>query len=360
MVQADFATRLESVLIAPDATIAQAVRQLEDAGTRALLVADADRRLRALLTDGDVRRAILADVPFDRPCISIANEKPIVARATVTRREALEIMDRGRDDFLINELPVVNDDGSVVGLLLRSDLDAGYLPELSAVIMAGGYGKRLMPLTEHTPKPMLPVGDRPLLERTIDRLRESGVQRVAISTHHLAERIIDHFGDGAAHGVELGYISEDQPLGTAGALRLLENVHDPMVVINGDVLTGVDFRGMLAYHREHGAALTVGVRRCELQIPYGVLECDGPHIRGVCEKPRQSFLINAGVYLVEPSALESIPEGRRFDMTDLMAALIAEGKRVVSFPIVEYWLDIGQPADYEQAQVDIRLARLER
>jgi Nucleoside-diphosphate-sugar pyrophosphorylase involved in lipopolysaccharide biosynthesis/translation initiation factor 2B, gamma/epsilon subunits (eIF-2Bgamma/eIF-2Bepsilon) len=360
MVQADFATRLENVLISPDATIAQAVRQLESAGTRALLVADEERQLCALLTDGDVRRAILADVPFDRPCVSIGNPTPITAGPDVTRGEALEIMDRGREDFLVNELPVVNDDGSIVGLLLRSDLDAGYLPELSAVIMAGGFGKRLMPLTENVPKPMLPVGDRPLLERTIDRLREAGVQRVAISTHHLADRIIDHFGNGAAHGVELGYLSEDQPLGTAGALRLLEDVRAPMVVINGDVLTGVDFRGMLAYHREHDAAVTVGVRRCELQIPYGVLECEGPLIRGVSEKPRQSFLINAGVYLIEPSALGSIPEGRRFDMTDLMAALIAEGKRVVSFPIMEYWLDIGQPADYEQAQVDIRMARLER
>ncbi|HEY9450011.1 MAG TPA: sugar phosphate nucleotidyltransferase, partial [Gemmatimonadaceae bacterium] len=186
------------------------------------------------------------------------------------------------------------------------------------------------------------------------------IQRVAISTHHLANRIIDHFGDGAAHGVEMGYISEDQPLGTAGALRLLGDVHDPMVVINGDVLTGVDFRGMLAYHREHDAALTVGVRRCEIQIPYGVLECDGPLIRGVREKPRQSFLINAGVYLLEPTVLATIPAGRRFDMTDLIAALIAAGERVVSFPIMEYWLDIGQPSDYEQAQVDIRMARLER
>jgi dTDP-glucose pyrophosphorylase/CBS domain-containing protein len=360
MVLGDFATRLESVVISPSATIADAIRQLENAGTRALLVCDEELRLLALLTDGDVRRAILADVPFDRQCITIANPDPMIAHADVTRREALEMMGRGSVDSVVNELPVVNDDGSVLGLLVRSDLDAGDLPELSAVIMAGGFGKRLMPLTEHVPKPMLPVGDRPLLERTIDRLRDAGVHRVAISTHHLANRIIDHFGNGAAHGVEVGYLSEDQPLGTAGALRLLGDVREPMVVINGDVLTGVDFRGMLAYHREHDAAVTVGVRRCELQIPYGVLDCDGPLIRGVCEKPRQSFLINAGVYLVEPTALASIPEGRRFDMTDLMAALIAEGKRVVSFPIMEYWLDIGQPSDYEQAQVDIRMARLER
>lgn len=360
MIQADFTTRLESVLISPDATIADAIRQLDSAGTRALLVCDEDRRLCALLTDGDVRRAILADVPFDRSCSTIAKTDPLIASADVTQREALEIMDHGRDDFVVNELPVVNEDGGVVGLLLRSDLDASDLPDLSAVIMAGGFGKRLMPLTEHVPKPMLPVGDRPLLERTIGRLREAGVQRVAISTHHLANRIMDHFGDGKAHGVDVGYLSEDQPLGTAGALRLLGDVREPMVVINGDVLTGVDFRGMLAYHREHGAAMTVGVRRCELQIPYGVLKCDGPLISGVCEKPRQSFLINAGVYLVEPAALASIPEGRRFDMTDLISALIAEGKQVVSFPIVEYWLDIGQPSDYEQAQVDIRMARLER
>ena len=348
--------RFAQILVGPDATIRRAIEAI-DAGTGAhlALVVDAERRLLGTVTDGDVRRALLHGADLDAPVATIAHGEPVTTAPGAGEDELHALMER----HSVEQIPIV-EEGRVVDVALLRDLAEHAWSDHHVVLVAGGEGRRLRPLTEHVPKPMLPVGDRPLLERTIDRLRDAGVHRVAISTHHLADRIIDHFGNGAAHGVEVGYLSEDQPLGTAGALRLLGDVRDPMVVINGDVLTGVDFRGMLAYHREHGAAVTVGVRRCELQIPYGVLECDGPLIRGVCEKPRQSFLINAGVYLVEPTSLASIPEGRRFDMTDLMMALIAEGKRVVSFPIVEYWLDIGQPSDYEQAQVDIRMARLER
>jgi dTDP-glucose pyrophosphorylase/CBS domain-containing protein len=359
MLPADAARRLESAIIRPEASIAEAIAQLEHAGTGALLLCDPDRHLRGVLTDGDVRRAILANIPFERPCLEIANTNPVVAPADVSPAEALELMDHARE-FVLNHLPLLSHDGVVVGFLLRSDLSTPELLPLSAVIMAGGFGKRLLPLTEHTPKPMLPVGGRPLLERTIGRLRNAGIARVAITTHHLADRITTHFGDGREFGVELNYVAEDSPLGTAGALRLLGEMQEPMLVINGDILTGLSFRDMLAFHRRHGAEMTVGVRRCDVEIPYGVLECDGPFVRGVREKPKTSVLINAGVYLLEPTVRRLIPDDRRFDMTDLMQRLLEERRRVVSFPIVEYWLDIGQRADYEQAQQDIRVVGLER
>lgn len=358
MLPADHLGRLESVLIAPEATIAEAVERLERAGTGALLVCDGERRLIGLLTDGDVRRAIIAGVPFDRACAEVAKREPIVAPADVTPAEALELMDRARE-FVINHLPIVNAGGGVVGLLLRSDLVTQARLPLSAVIMAGGFGKRLLPLTEDTPKPMLRVGDRPLLERTIGKLRSAGIARVAITTHHLAERITDHFGDGSGFGVELSYVAEDSPLGTAGALRLLGEPSEPVLVINGDILTGISYTDMLRFHRDTHADMTVGVRRCDVEIPYGVLETDGAYIRGVTEKPRSSFLINAGIYLLEPAVHRLIPDGRRFDMTDLIQRLIDEGKRVASFPIVEYWLDIGQRSDYEQAQLDIEVAGID-
>ncbi len=352
------ASRLASVLISPDATLAQAMARLDTAGTGALVLAGDDRKLCGLVTDGDIRRAILARLPLEQACHTVATRRPVAAAPGVTPGEALHLMDHAHGTF-VNSLPVV-DNGFVVGLLLRKDIVTDPQPALAAVIMAGGYGTRLLPLTERVPKPMLPVGDRPLLERTVARLREAGIRRVAIATHHLAEQISDHFGDGQAYGVDVEYVSEQEPLGTAGALRLVGADDTPLLVINGDILTGARFDLMLDYHRRHGADLTVGVRRCELQIPYGVIECAGGGARvvSVREKPRSHFLINAGVYLVEPAARRCIPADRRFDMTDLIGLLLEQGRSVVSFPITEYWLDIGQPADYEQAHADLQRARV--
>jgi len=351
------AARLAAVLISPDATIDTAMARLDAAGTGALVLAGDDRRLCGLVTDGDIRRAILARIPLDQPCHRVATRHPVVTTPHVSAVEALHLMDHAHGTF-VNSLPVVQGDGAVVGLLLRKDIGSDAQPPLAAVIMAGGYGTRLLPLTECTPKPMLPVGDRPLLERTVARLRDAGIRRVVIATHHLARQITDHFGDGHAYGVELDYLTEDEPLGTAGALRLVSAHDTPLLVINGDILTGARFDLMLEYHRRHGAELTVGVRRCELQVPYGVIECRGTQVVGVREKPRSHFLINAGVYLVEPSARRSIPAGERFDMTDLIARLLEQRRSVVSFPITEYWLDIGQPADYEQAHADLERAKV--
>jgi NDP-sugar pyrophosphorylase family protein len=177
---------------------------------------------------------------------------------------------------------------------------------------------------------------------------------VNVSTHYLADKISDHFGNGQAFDVDINYVHEDRPLGTAGGLKLMEVPDETLLVINGDIVTDVDFRSMLAYHREHGAAATVGVCRYDLQVPYGVIECDGSRIRKVQEKPVLNFLVNAGIYLLEPVVYRFIPKGDRFDMTDLIERLVEKGRHVVSFPIVEQWLDIGRKDDYEQAQKIVR------
>ena len=171
-----------------------------------------------------------------------------------------------------------------------------------------------------------------------------------MTAHHKLAKIVDHFGDGAAFGVQMGYVTEDRPLGTAGGLGLMTPPEETTLVINGDILTQVDFRAMLAYHREHRAELTVAVGQYDLQVPYGVVECDGAAVQRLTEKPRMRFFVNAGIYLLEPSVYALIPKGRRCDMTELIAQLLAERRVVVSFPIHEYWLDIGQPADYREAQ----------
>ena len=348
----DAILRLESVLVPPALSIIGAVRRLDAAGTGALLVCDDTRRLLGLVTDGDIRRAILRGVSFNDGVMAVATARPAIGAGDITPAAALRLMDEGMG-FTVNHLPLVDHQGRAVGLLLRRDLVAREQLELSALIMAGGYGSRLLPLTEQRPKPMLPVGDRPLLERTIEQMRRAGISQVAISTLYLADQIASHFGDGRDRGVQLRYLIESQPLGTAGALRLLEDTGRPLLVVNGDVLTSVAFDDLLAFHRREGADITVGMRRCELQLPYGVLECDGPRLRGVSEKPVQAFWVNAGIYLVEPGARDRIPEGVRFDMPDLIRALLDDGRPVAGFPIVEYWLDVGQPADYVRAHADL-------
>jgi NDP-sugar pyrophosphorylase family protein len=219
--------------------------------------------------------------------------------------------------------------------------------------MAGGFGQRLRPLTDEAPKPMLPVNGRPLMEHIIEQLRKAGINQVSIATHYKPEVITNHFGDGRALGVNINYIFEDHPLGTAGALGLMVAPTSPILVINGDILTQLDFRVMHAFHETHGALLTVGVRKYDLQIPYGVVELKGLEIVRLEEKPVQTVLVNAGIYLLESEVYHYIPRGAPCDMTDLIQTLVRAGKRVISFPICEYWMDIGNLQDYQRAGHDI-------
>jgi NDP-sugar pyrophosphorylase family protein len=255
-------------------------------------------------------------------------------------------------DHSIQHLPLIDEDQKVVALVTLDDFVADQESPVQAVIMAGGLGLRMRPLTEETPKPMLPVGGRPLLEIIVDQLRSTGIKHISIAVNHKLEKIVEHFGDGKDFGVDITYATEDRPLGTAGALGLIKQPDDTTLVINGDILTSVDFGAMLAFHREHQAELTIAVTRHESQIPYGVVECDGAVVRGISEKPLMSFLINAGIYLLEPASHGLIPNGEPYDMTDLIVRLLEENRTVVAFPIREYWIDVGQMADYEQAQAD--------
>jgi NDP-sugar pyrophosphorylase family protein len=195
------------------------------------------------------------------------------------------------------------------------------------------------------------------MELTIEKLQNAGIEHVSVSTNYRAAKIIEHFGDGKAFGIELNYIQEDRPLGTAGALGLMEPPKNTLLVINGDVITQMDLRKMFSYHQEQKAEITVGVRQFDVQIPYGVLECEGPKVRELKEKPQVTFLVNAGIYLLEPSVFDFITKGARLDMTELIQHLLDNERHVVSFPIIEYWLDIGQPADYDQAQSDAQAGK---
>ena len=320
------------------------------------LVVDKEKRLSGTITDGDVRRAVLAGTDLESPVSELLSRKittqypkPVTAPVGAKRELLLEILRQNE----LRQLPVLDDEGRVVDLIMLDDLIPTQDLPLQAVIMAGGMGTRLMPLTEDLPKPMLPVGGRPLMERVIEQLRQVGVRRVNVTTHYKPEKISDHFGDGSSFGVELNYVNEDRPLGTGGALGLMDAPKEPTLVINGDILTQVDFRAMLTYHQEHKAVMTIAVRRYDIKVPYGVIECEGAHVCALKEKPQMHLLVNAGVYLLEPKVYEFIPNGEHFNMTDLIQWLLDSDQIVASFPIIEYWLDIGQLEDYERAQNDI-------
>lgn len=347
---------LSSLCIHPDSSIHQAMACIDQNAAKIALVVDEKHRLLDTITDGDVRRAILAGLDLDAQVSVLKDYKadspyphPVTASADTDPAALRDLMRKHQ----IRSVPLLDEAQRVVGVVTRRELFPNDPLTLQAVVMAGGHGTRLRPLTEELPKPMLPVGDRPLLERIIAQLRQVGIQRVNITTHYMSEKITQYFGDGQEFGVELNYVTEDRPLGTAGALGLMESPNEPFLVINGDILTRVDFRAMLDFHRDHSADLTVAVRQYDLQVPYGVIESEGPLVRQLREKPSMKFLVNAGIYLLEPSIHHYIPNDQQFDMTDLIQRLLDEGQIVVSFPVVEYWLDVGQPADYEQAQDDI-------
>lgn len=350
-------TDLEKLCIDLTGTLRNAVSVLDQNRIGIVLVVDAQQHLIGTITDGDVRRAILANLDMDGPLTAVLERKagtpvarPITAQPGEEPSSYLELLQNHK----IQNLPILNKDGRVVGLVTRDEFFSNSILPLQAVVMAGGLGTRLRPLTEDIPKPMLPVGDRPLMEIIIEQLRDAGIQRVNIATHHKSERITSHFGDGRQFGIEVRYVAEDRPLGTAGALGLMEPPQNTLLVINGDILTEINFRSMLDYHREHAADVTVGVRKYDFKLPYGMVQCEGAVVRGLTEKPLLECFVNAGIYLLEPTVHQFIPNGTNFDMTDLIETLLEHDRHVVAFPILEYWLDVGQHDDYARAQADIK------
>lgn len=347
---------LEELLLREDASVREAMECIDRNRRGIALVVGEDRRLVGTVTDGDVRRAMLADVALEAPVTVLLERQrelgeprpiPLTAAVGTAPAELIAVMRR----YDVRQLPLVSDDGRVEDLALLEDLVDLEGPPLRAVVMAGGFGRRLGELTEHTPKPMLPVGDRPLLERIIGQLREAGIGHVNLTTHYRGDEIARHFGNGAEFGVEIEYVSEDRPLGTAGALGLVES-HGPLLVMNGDILTRIDFKAMHRFHDEHDADMTVAVRPYEARVPYGLVDLAGSRIVSIEEKPLARGFVNAGIYLLNPDVCRLVPPGEAFDMPQLIERLLEERRTVVGFPLREYWLDIGRLADYEQALAD--------
>jgi len=350
---------LANLTVSPKATMREVMECIDRSGKGIVLVLDGSNRLIGTVTDGDLRRAVLAGVNVDHPVDEVlAYRRTLLGTAQTapvgTPDDALLHM---MNETGMRQIPLIDGESRVVDVAFLNELVKEYEFPLRAVVMAGGFGTRLRPLTDDLPKPMLPVGSKPLLELILNQLRDAGIKHVNVATHYRADLIADHFKDGQDFGLDIRYVREDQPLGTAGALGLLEESDDPLVVINGDILTRVDFRAMHSFHREHGADLTIGVRQYEFRVPYGVVNTDGVVVTGISEKPVLRQFINAGIYLLDPSVSRLVPNRQRYDLPELIERLLAGNRRVVSFPIREYWLDIGRADHYDQAQADVAAGR---
>ncbi|MBI4539319.1 MAG: nucleotidyltransferase family protein [Gemmatimonadetes bacterium] len=346
---------LTNVIVSPDASLREAMASIDRNAKGIVLVVDRARRLMGTVTDGDIRRAILGGMSLDLPVALVLEQRaassypgPITAPVGTPHAELIRLMNHHR----IRHIPLLDPEDRVQDVALLSDLVTEYELPLTAVVMAGGFGSRLRPLTEELPKPMLPLRDRPLLQLTIERLRDAGIRRVHLTTHYKANVISEHFGDGSDFGVEIRYVEEDQPLGTAGGLSLLGEASEPLLVLNGDIVTDLDYRAMLDFHREQQAEMTVAVRAHGFRIPYGVVEIDGVSVVRIAEKPVSRHFINAGIYLLDPGVCRLVPSGQPYDMPELITRLLGEGRRVIGFPISEYWIDIGQVEDYQRALAD--------
>jgi len=354
-------TDLTSLCVRHDVRLRDAIAQMDASRLGIVLVVDEALRLQGTITDGDVRRAVLDRLDLNQPVSALLARKigtpfakPIVASQSADPANWVQLLKQHN----ILQLPLVDEQERVTGMATMDEFLSEQPLPIHAIVMAGGFGRRLMPMTQDVPKPMLRIGDRPLLEIIIGQLRDAGITQVKVTAHHKPEKIAEHFGDGKEFGVELSYVEEDRPLGTVGGLGLMARLEQTTLVMNGDILTQVDFRAMLAYHREHQAELTVAVRHYDVEVPYGVVECEGAVVRRLSEKPVFGFFVNAGIYLLEPSVHALIPAGTRFDMTDLIQRMLDQGRAVASFPIREYWLDIGERAEYEQAEQDVRAGKV--
>jgi dTDP-glucose pyrophosphorylase len=351
------ADRWRRTLLAVTATLREAIRNLDESAMQIVLVVGADGKLSGTLTDGDIRRGLLRGMTLDDGVERIVARDPLVAPPTLARETALQLMQANR----IHQLPIVDDARNVIGLHLLDEL---MLPDTRPnlmVIMAGGKGSRMRPHTETCPKPMLPVGGKPMMERIIERAKADGFRRFAISVHYLGHIIEDYFGNGRNWQIEIDYLREDTPLGTAGALSLMAPRPDqPFVVCNGDVLTEVRYGELLDFHCKHAASATMAVRPHEWQNPFGVVHTKGLDVVGFEEKPVVRSHINAGIYALDPAALDALPPGERCDMPTLFSALKERGERTIAYPMHEPWLDVGRPDDYEQVSNGEALPRLKR
>lgn len=334
------------ILLSHDTPILKAIEIIDKGAAKIALVADHQELLLGTVTDGDIRRGILNGISLEEPVERVMNSHPLTARTEERRETILAIMKLKR----LQHIPIVDREGRITGVELLENLVQADIRDNLVVLMVGGLGSRLRPLTEQFPKPLLKVGTKPILETILENFMEYGFRRFYLSVNYKSDMIEEYFGDGSRWGIDIRYIHENKQLGTAGALSLLpEKPNLPIFVMNGDLLTKVNFAQLLNFHRSQGAQATMCVREYDFQVPYGVVSVDGHKLTAIKEKPVQHFFVNAGIYVLEPDVLDLIPQDDFFDMPTLFHKLIELQCESAVFPLREYWIDIGRLDDYEKA-----------
>ena len=342
---------ITDIIIKKNATIRDAMRGIDQGSLRIGIVLDDNGMLLGTVTDGDIRRALLRDANMTDAVSSVMNSNPIVANQSITRERRLQLM-KQHD---LTAIPIVDGNNSVIGIETLHQAMAPQTLDNPVFIMAGGFGTRLQPLTDHCPKPMLRVGKKPMLEHLVNQFVQLGFHDFYISTHYLPEIIRDYFGDGKKWGVSIQYIHEENPLGTGGALGLLPKTlpNMPLVMMNGDVLTKLNYAQLLHQHISNNFDATVCVREDEYRVPFGVIETKNKLITSVVEKPTYRYKINTGIYVLSSEIVRSVEPDQRIDLPTLLEQHRTKGKRIGTYTSYDYWLDIGQMKDYQKAQRDI-------
>jgi dTDP-glucose pyrophosphorylase len=332
-----------------NASIQQAIRSLNQVAIQIVLVVNEAGELEGTICDGDIRRGLLKGLDLSSPALSIIHRNALVAPPEMGREMVLQLMLANK----IQQIPVVDEHHHVVGLHLWDEITVPPVRPNLMVIMAGGVGTRLHPHTENCPKPLLPVAGKPMLEHIIERAKLDGFTHFVLAIHYLGQMIEDCFGNGERLGVQIDYLREKSPMGTAGALSLLTpRPGAPFVVTNGDVITDIRYGELLDFHSRHNASATMAVRVHEWQHPFGVVQTKGVDIVGFEEKPVARSHINAGVYVLDPGALNVLSTDACCDMPTLFERLQEKSKRTVAYPMHEPWLDVGRPDDLKRANAE--------
>ena len=339
--------RLEHTCVPVTARLVDAMRSLELSGVEISLLTDAEGRLAGIVTDGDIRRALLKGATLESPVGPHMVREFTRVSPDAGRAEVLDLMQART----LEQIPVVDAEGKLAGLHLLHELVGATERPNWAVIMAGGKGVRLRPITEHLPKPMIPVAGRPILERLVLHLVGCGIRRVFLSINYLGHIVEQHFGDGSRFGCRIEYLREEQPLGTGGALGLLsEPPTAPLLVMNGDVVTQVDLGAMLDFHERGGHKATMGVRVYSHTVPFGCVETMDGRVTELVEKPDLTRLINTGIYVLDPPLLGRVPCGRNFPITELFTDCLQRGESVGAYEMEADWIDVGQREQLKQAR----------
>ncbi len=331
-----------------ECTLRQAVQVTQAAATSVCLLVDKKGRLVGTLSDGDVRRAFLAQAALNDAALPWASTRPVTVRVGTDRSAVLDLMQA----LGVPQIPEVDIEGCVVKLHLLRDIIGGEERENTAVILAGGRGTRLRSVTGDLPKPMVQVAGRPILERLVLHLVGSGITNVRLAVGYGSEVIEQHFGDGSRFGCKIRYLREQKPLGTAGPIRGLLNdlPSTPVIVLNGDLVTSFSVAGLLSAHEATRARVTVAVTEYAHDVPYGVVNISGDEVVGLTEKPRWTGAVNAGIYAIDPALVAQIPEGRSVPMTELIERCLGLDERVTAWRTVGDWHDVGRPDDLSRAR----------